>query len=107
MSVIIKGMDMPKSCFLCGLKTRGMCPILIKRVCATDRKVDENCPLEPADQISKNQKTGKWIGDWFSPKCSVCGEKPLYERYYGVDGEETHLIKSHYCPNCGAKMEGE
>lgn len=63
--------------------------------------------LEMAIKALENQKTGKWIGDWFSPKCSVCGKKPLYERYYGVDGEETSLLKSSYCPNCGAKMEGE
>ena len=63
--------------------------------------------LEMAIKALENQKTGKWIGDWFSPKCSVCGKKPLYERYYGVDGEETSLLKSSYCPYCGAKMEGE
>ena len=61
----------------------------------------------PVIEELEKQKTGKWIGDWFSPKCSVCGKKPLYERYYGVDGEETSLLKSPYCPYCGAKMEGE
>lgn len=105
MSVIIKGMDMPKSCFQCGLKIKGMCPILIKSVFVTDKTVDENCPLEPADQILENQKIGHWIrqmgayGLADTCECSVCG-RTIYA------GNENDLKDYPYC-HCGARMEGE
>ena len=50
-----------------------------------------------------NQKTGHWIvyaeltREWEGTKkyaCDKCGEK-------------VGVFKSKYCPNCGAKMEGE
>ena len=105
MSVIIKGMDMPTSCFQCNFKTRGMCMILIKRVCSTNKTVDEHCPLESADQILENQKIGHWIrqkgiyGLADTCECSVCG-RTIYA------GNENDLKDYPYC-HCGAKMEGE
>lgn len=47
---------------------------------------------------------GRWIprkGKWFSYfQCSVCGEKISYPC---ADGKAL----TNYCPNCGAKMDGE
>lgn len=47
---------------------------------------------------------GRWIprkGKWFSCfQCSVCGEKISYPT---ADGKAL----TNYCPNCGAKMNGE
>lgn len=47
---------------------------------------------------------GRWItrkGKWFSYfQCSVCGEKISYPT---ADGKAL----TNYCPNCGAKMDGE
>lgn len=60
-------------------------------------------PLEMAIKALKSQKTGHWIADvdkWGDVvttingyKCSECG-------MFNTD-------KDNYCPNCGAKMEGE
>lgn len=52
------------------------------------------------DLPSVNQKTGHWIEQGLSPyegirRCSVC-----YKTY-------DIRAKFNYCPNCGAKMEGE
>ena len=49
-------------------------------------------------------KTGKWIEAYdpfnrISGRCSVCGwEAHLYE---------DDVVGMNYCPNCGARMEGE
>lgn len=52
MSVILTGMNMPKNCFSCGLKIRGMCPRLLKNISIiTDKTVDERCPLRPLNTI--------------------------------------------------------
>lgn len=66
-------------------------------------------PLEVLETFNKaiealeNQKTGHWIvyaeltGEWEGTKkyaCDKCGEK-------------VGVFKSNFCPNCGAKMEGE
>lgn len=53
----------------------------------------------------EERKTGKWARQetdlmrWYI--CSECGAKPLYDEY------RTGRVFSAYCPNCGAKMEGE
>lgn len=43
-------------------------------------------------------KTGYWIDSAGNDKCSICGEE--YSDLYPDYG------KTHFCPNCGAKMEG-
>ena len=35
-------------------------------------------------------------------KCSVCREEWVFEDMLDIEG-----LNYHYCPNCGAKMEGE
>ena len=37
---------------------------------------------------------GRWIPHWGNTECSVCG-------YI------TYLCGANYCPNCGAKMDGD
>ena len=44
-------------------------------------------------------KTGHWIESAGDDKCSVCGA--IYSDLY-PDYDQTH-----YCPNCGAKMEAK
>lgn len=79
-------------CYRCGENN------LLERVGKLEKKVARCIPTaEP--------KTGRWIPqDWNDksgtcttlvyclPKCSVCGYS---------------AIQTNYCPNCGAKMEGE
>ena len=41
----------------------------------------------------RKERQGKWIQHGLSnPKCSLCGKY--------------NIVKSNYCPNCGAKMKG-
>lgn len=52
------------------------------------------------DELLKEQevKTGYWIDSAGNDKCSICGEE--YSDLYPDYGN------THFCPNCGAKMEG-
>lgn len=72
----------------------------------------EDIPLECARAIMKIPsaevepvKRGKWIYDdqfhWYRASCSECG----YKRVTDIKAEKWNGWK--YCPNCGAKMEGE
>ena len=55
-----------------------------------------------AEPTIEERKTGEWIevdDDRISGKCSVCGwEAHLYE---------DDVVGMLYCPNCGARMDGE
>ena len=55
-----------------------------------------------APTIEPERKTGKWIvvdDGIISGKCSVCGwEAHMYE---------DDVMGMDYCPNCGARLEGE
>ena len=47
---------------------------------------------------------GEWLSEWegleITVRCSVCGEMALIKE--GGSHDHAH---SHYCPNCGAKMD--
>lgn len=53
---------------------------------------------------SKNQKTGHWIESNIPNEKYACSECGGACWYYDFKGE---VAKSKYCPNCGAKMEGD
>lgn len=43
---------------------------------------------------------GRWVyGEDIDIQCSLCGKDALTEGDY-------RQVKSNYCPNCGAKMDG-
>ena len=53
---------------------------------------------------------GEWlnfVGDYVTAECSVCGE--CYDTSDYNDKEHFDMVKqlNKYCPNCGAKMDGE
>ena len=62
-----------------------------------------------------DRKVGKWLpyefcadGTW--DKCSVCGvAHRTRSKYIGFMDQKKHVIQDrmNYCPNCGAKMDGE
>lgn len=41
-------------------------------------------------------KRGRWVGSAFDTACSACG---IYQSF--------HIGRTKYCPNCGARMDGE
>jgi len=49
----------------------------------------------PSADVAK-VRHGQWIDTGSGQECSVCGEVQ-----YGYDSGR------HYCPNCGAKMDGD
>jgi len=94
-------MPMPKNCLDCpACNEYLMCAIPVN-----GRKWGENdvrefgqsrpewCPLK-----EQEAKTGHWIDSAGNDKCSICGEE--YSDLYPDYGN------THFCPNCGAKMEG-
>lgn len=94
-------MPMPKNCLDCpACNEYLMCAIPVN-----GRKWGENdvrefgqgrpewCPLK-----EQEVKTGYWIDSAGNDKCSICGEE--YSDLYPDYGN------THFCPNCGAKMEG-
>ena len=98
-SVIVKGMEMPDSCYHC--KIAESCGHYIANY--TDRR-HPDCPL-----IALPDKHGKWIyldkdKRFFHPhivKCSVCNNTL---DMYGVNAGRGD---ANFCPNCGAEMEDE
>ena len=104
MSILIKGMEMPQDCWHCEF-----CKTTMEKVdfCAINRKQynwglkerPSDCPLiEVPDKDVQPVKHGKWedsIAKYgiLRHKCSVCNKY-------------SHMAYN-YCPNCGARMDGD
>lgn len=98
MGIIISGIDMPTNCTRCPCSDDGA------RFCRAANEYipmlgkPNFCPLVEAEE----RKTGKWINNIHDiPICDQCGYMTPYDR--AIDDYEY----GNYCPNCGAKMEGE
>ena len=52
------------------------------------------------DVLTLPVRHGKWIRDEFGTRCGACGLYAQRDKF-GKPWE------SQYCPNCGAKMDGE
>ena len=69
-----------------------------------------NESLDKAIEALENQKTGHWIEMNTNPDgthnmyCSNCN---IYQKFKGHTNSYNARTKLKYCPNCGAKMEGE
>ena len=64
-------------------------------------KAVENAPTIAATPVRR----GRWLDMGDFEQCSICTCTHLkeYQSYYG----KTAWIKTPYCPNCGAYMEGD
>ena len=63
-----------------------------------DSLMDEHHSINPAADVVE-VKHGRWY--WAEDghcKCSVCGQYAVVKRI---------AIQTNYCPNCGARMDGE
>jgi hypothetical protein len=89
MSVLIRGMEMPKDCWKCPVQ--GI-PACFKHLDFSIRgKRPVGCPLVEAPVVH-----GKWIPSEDDSKVFGCSE--CHEIVYGTPS---------YCPRCGARMDGE
>lgn len=59
----------------------------------------------PATDLESLRPKGKWVGEGMDVRCNQCGEHPLKD----MDGDFVWYwsYKPMFCPNCGAKMEGD
>lgn len=98
MSLIIKGMEMPKNCKDCPFSDhQAWCLIpgdWRERYYCPDDEVSEHCPLSEVSDVDANAyKQGKWVIDEKGiPRCSECGYT------------SPHSIGSPFCQRCGAKL---
>lgn len=115
-------MDMPVSCFYCPIKQRiltlgGKCMCfcgLIKHELNDTTKRHESCPLVKVKdgeqkQVQPEHKTGRWIygesevgNDGYY--CSECGN---FVPWIYEESAMNFIREYKFCPNCGAKMDGE
>lgn len=65
------------------------------------------CDIEDAPTIDFEglRPHGKWVGEGMDARCNQCGEHPLKD----MDGDSVWYwsYKPMFCPNCGAKMDGD
>lgn len=102
MSILIKGMEMPKNCCDCFAEAFGYCRALKYnpsepnfRAISDSMTRREDCPL------IELPLHGKWNWVGFNIECSKCGAMPNFD--------STEPLYN-FCPNCGADMreaEGE
>ena len=95
MSVLVKGMEMPKNCGICGFKDG--CEFSVP---LTERPFD--CPLiEVPEDIQPIKHCSNLNAAWYPLfECSICHWKSWDTYCNDTSGYD-------YCPNCGAKMDGE
>lgn len=110
MSVIIHGMEMPRTCIQCPCHFGGYCDVAPADV--DDPQVAKGpfdvegraewCPME-------EQKSGKFILFPHEPKLAKCSACGAILTIHGPDKTGKGLIFKaiyKYCPNCGVKMDG-
>ncbi len=100
MSVLIKSMDMPASCWDCPLERYSEC---YNGREIESRERPEWCPLHEVTEDFKKMEHGKMEhGKWVEVEgegydtCSLCG---------GSDLIRGLACEFDYCPHCGAKMD--
>ena len=95
MSILIKGMEMPKDCKHCKFRKTELqedpdwCLISEESLFEL---AENDCPLVEVPDDVQPVKHGRW--KWSEGgQCSECG---FHNSNFGYN----------YCPNCGAKMDG-
>ena len=73
--------------------------ILARLYCLKEgQKIEES--IEPADVVEVVH--GEWINKNWLYRCSECDSVCPYD----IEADVYDLWTCHYCPNCGAKMDG-
>ena len=112
MSVLVKDMEMPGSCYQCNMCVNVLygedivviCTALEKEIIALMAERQDDCPLVEVPSADVQPVVhGEWVDggvdgvgacdiEYRYNKCSVCGYKYSFP------------IKYNFCPNCGADM---
>lgn len=61
------------------------------------KSILKDAPTIEAEPVRHGRWVDKMVRDWH---CSECGKKARFDGYCYDD-------KPNYCPNCGARMDGE
>lgn len=72
--------------------------------------IAEDCPIVDAVEVVHGRWVDEFDGKYANPKyiCSHCTLKALYKKKLDVLGSwQTVQALTDYCPNCGAKMDGD
>ena len=69
----------------------------------------EDVPTVDAAEVVHGRWEDVFKGNcaWERYKCSVCGGYALYRHEQVFDEWKTVQVLANYCPNCGAKMDGD
>ena len=108
MSVLIKGMEMPKNCFMCYLSRlngeRLFCNVTDEEVLRY--KIAPECPMTEVTETAE-RKRGKWIYQFHEDEVGVTGsECRMYEESFAKwIYDDGYRVVYNYCPYCGAEME--
>lgn len=80
-------------------KRNGRLPLWLDEILMEDCKVADVAPV----------RHGYWYNRGGRFRCSVCDNKALLKDIGGTGGwsHEYEQQKSPYCPNCGARMDGD
>ena len=66
---------------------------------------------EPVTAFFRREEHGRWISltDCANEGvyCSICNKKVWKSDYAWCSKKRRNKLQSNYCPNCGAKMDGE
>lgn len=81
---------------------------------ACKRLVSEGAPRPSESCIANSepyepQETSEWVLDSDGlPICQKCGEIALQRIFVKMPHliQDVRMVRSNYCPNCGAKMKG-
>lgn len=112
MSILIPTeiMPMPKSCVKCIFMALSMChtiPRLMDKEMASElyHGRHKKCPLI---EVENEVNHGRWDVDSDNlPICSECGEIALQRVFIKIPQliQDVQMVRSNYCPHCGAKMD--
>lgn len=89
--------DMPRNCFECKLKFRGICPKLIKNVQGLRKERLEDCPLKESEIITKDEYENRLKADVMTMLTEIQSEIEKLSTPPAYQDEDYFLIGTNRC----------